>query len=67
MVIKRVEPTAYDLEQARDTSMHDVFHVNLLKPWNAEKHGVIPRLPTLTLVDNIGRATSIGIPIDSGP
>jgi len=37
-VMKRVEPTAYELELARDMRMHDVFHVSLLKPWNAEKH-----------------------------
>jgi len=41
-VIKRVEPTAYELELARDMRMHDVFHVSLLKPWNAEMHGVLP-------------------------
>jgi len=48
-VIKRVEPTAYELELARDMRMHDVFHVSLLKPRNAEKHGIIPIPPTLTL------------------
>ena len=33
--------------------MHDVltFHVSLLKSWNAEKHGVIPIPPTLTLAE----------------
>ena len=25
------------------------FHVSLLKPWNSDKHGVIPIPPTLTL------------------
>ena len=29
--------------------MHDVFHVSLLKPWSAEKHGVTPIPSTLTL------------------
>ena len=48
-VLKRVEPTAYELELAPGMKMHDVFHVSLLKPWNAEKHGVIPIPPTLTL------------------
>jgi len=38
-----------DVELARDMRMHDVFHVSLLKPWNAEKHGIIPVPPTLTL------------------
>ena len=54
MVIRRAEPTAYKLELARDMSMHDSFHASLLKPWNAEKHGVIPRLPTLTLMSILG-------------
>ena len=48
-IVKRVEPTAYELELASEMRMHDVFHVSLLKPWNAEKHGVIPIPPTLTL------------------
>jgi len=48
-VLNGVEPTAYELELARDRRMHDVFHVSLLKPWDAEKHGVIPIPPTLTL------------------
>jgi len=29
--------------------MHDVFHVSLLKPYNAEKHTVVPMPPTLTV------------------
>jgi hypothetical protein len=29
--------------------MHDVFYVSLLKPYNAEKHGVVPIPPTLTV------------------
>ena len=41
-VLKRVEPTAYELELAPNMRMHDVFHVSLLKKWNSEKHGVIP-------------------------
>ena len=48
-IIRRVEPTAYELELAPGMRMHDVFHVSLLKPWNSDKHGVIPIPPTLTL------------------
>ena len=47
-VIRRVLPTSYELELANDMRMHDVFHVSLLKPWNADKHGVIPIPPTST-------------------
>ena len=48
-VVRRVEPTAYELELAADRKMHDVFHVHLLKKWNADKLPVIPVPPTLTL------------------
>jgi len=48
-VITRVEPIAYKLELAKNMRMHDVFHVSLLKPWNAKKHGVIPIPPSLIL------------------
>ena len=48
-IIRRVESTAYELELAPGMRMHDVFHVSLLKPWNSDKHRVIPIPPTLTL------------------
>ena len=48
-VLKRVEPTSYELELAPNMRRHDVFHVSLLKKWNSEKHGVIPIPPMLTL------------------
>jgi len=48
-IIRRVEETAYELERSATMRMHDVFHVSLLKPYNAEKHTVVPMPPTLTV------------------
>ena len=48
-IVRKVEETAYELELAAHMKMHDVFHVSLLKPYNAAKHGVVPVPPTLTL------------------
>jgi len=50
-ILKRIEPTAHELELAQGMRMHDVFHVSLLKPWNSEGHGFIPIPPTLTLAE----------------
>ena len=48
-IVRKVEETAYELELAAHMKMHDVFHVSLLKPYNAAKHGVVPGPPTLML------------------
>ena len=52
-VIRQIERTAYELELAQGMRMHYVC-VSLLKKWNAEKHGVVPIPPTLTLGEQRG-------------
>ena len=50
-VVKRIQPTAYELELAPrpKMKMHNMFHVSLVNFRNSEEHGVIPIPPTLTL------------------
>jgi len=45
---KGLEETAYELDLSATTRTHNVLHVSLLKPYNAEKHTRVPMPPTLT-------------------
>ena len=49
-LLKRIEPTTYELELAQGTRVHDVFKVNS-NPGILIEHGVIPIPPTLTLAE----------------